>query len=97
MTHRIGPGYESLRIGQSDCLNCGKPITGVGVLTRDAPRLSEGDIMVCMYCSHIMEWKAGKLAKLSDEAIKDIAGDKDVMDAVAFSTAFQRFRKGKAT
>lgn len=93
MSHKIGPNYQSLRIGAFDCLDCGKPLTGVGVLTRDAPQPSEGDIMVCLYCSHIMEWRQGKLAELDDQAIRDIAGDQDILDAVAFAGFFQRSLK----
>jgi hypothetical protein len=95
MTHRIGPGYQSARIDQGACLNCGKPLTGAGSLYAD--RVPEpGDVLVCAYCSHVMEWTGERLAEPSDETLKVIAGDKRMLDAVAFSTAFQRFGKGKA-
>jgi hypothetical protein len=92
MTHRVGPGYQSLRIEPGVCLNCGNLITGAGSLYSERVP-GEGDIMVCLYCSHLMEWTGVALAELSEEAIKDIAADKDVLAAVAFATEFQRWRK----
>lgn len=79
------PG-EPRRIKSGHCLNCGHELTGVGGPESD-PDL--GDIMVCGYCSHIMEWTGETFAELSDEAMKDIAGDPDVIDAVKFTAAFQ--------
>jgi hypothetical protein len=96
MTHRIGPGYQSARINQGPCLNCGKPLTAAGSLYQGDRLPSEGDIMVCAYCSHVMHWTGERLAELSDEATKAIAGDKDLLATVRYTTAFQRFGKGKA-
>jgi hypothetical protein len=81
------PGRHISRLKQGHCLNCGHELTGVSAKTADPP--SPGDVMVCGYCSHIMEWTGDKVAELSDEAVKDIAGDPDVIDAVDFAARFQ--------
>jgi hypothetical protein len=93
MIGRIGPGYESRRVDQGVCLNCAKPMTGVGMLGADAPEPSEGDIMVCLYCSHVMEWTGSRLAELSDETIKEMAGDPEMLEAIKFTSAYQRWAK----
>jgi hypothetical protein len=95
MIGRIGgPGvYQSRRVDQGQCLNCGTPLTGAGVLGEDAPQPSEGDIIVCLYCSHVMEVKGGRAAELSDEAIKDMAGDPEMLDTIKFTSAYQRWAK----
>jgi hypothetical protein len=93
MIGRLGPGYESSRIDQGHCLNCGKPMTGVGVLGAEDPEPSEGDILVCMYCSHVMEVRSGRAAELSDEAIKEMAGDPHMLEAIKFTSAYQRWAK----
>lgn len=84
-----------LRIGVLDCLNCGQPLTGLGMVGEDAPPPGEGDVLVCLYCSHLMEWRQGLLAELDDQAIRDIAGDPDIIQAVNFADAFQKERKDK--
>lgn len=92
MSHRIGPGYKSHRIDICGCLNCGKPLTGAGALDSDALP-SVGDVMVCLYCSHVMEWTGDKLAELSDEAIKEMAADPEMLDTIKFTAAYQRWAK----
>lgn len=92
MSHRIGPDDKSLRIDQDKCLNCGEPLTGVAALDGDA-KPGEGDIMVCLYCSHVMEWTGERLVELSDEAIREMAGDPDMLEAVKFTSACQRWAK----
>jgi len=85
------PARHISRLKQGHCLNCGRELTAVSAPTVVQPR--PGDVMVCGYCSHIMEWTGEKFVELSDEAIKDIAGDKDVLAAVEFS---RRFRAGSS-
>jgi len=92
MSHRIGPGYHSRRIDQGRCLNCGAELTGVGALSH-ANKPRDGDITVCLYCSHVMEYKGGRVVELSDEAINDLAGDPEMLAAIQFTAAYQRWRK----
>lgn len=81
------PAHHISRIKSGHCTNCGHQLTGIGAPFPDPP--SPGDIMVCGYCSHIMEWTGETFAELSDEAMKDVAGDPGVLDAVKFAAAFQ--------
>jgi hypothetical protein len=92
VSSRIGPGYKSQRLDQGHCLNCGKPLTGAGALATDATP-SEGDIMVCLYCSHVMEWTGERLAELSDETIKEIAGAPQMLETIKFTSADRRWTK----
>jgi hypothetical protein len=90
MTHRIGPDYKSLRMSLGACLNCGEELTGVGRLDDEAVPQDGAAIMVCLYCSHAMEWVGGRLVELSDEAVKQMAGDKELTEATKFAGEFQR-------
>jgi DNA-directed RNA polymerase subunit RPC12/RpoP len=81
------PARHISRLTQGHCTNCGHELTGISAKTADQPK--PGDVLVCGYCSHIMEWNGDKLVELSDEAMKDIAGDADVLAAVDFAAAFQ--------
>jgi hypothetical protein len=81
------PARHLSRFKSGHCTHCGHGLTGIGAPTADPP--SPGDVMVCAYCSHVMEWTGDRVAELSDEAIKDIAGDPDMLAAVDFAAAFQ--------
>jgi hypothetical protein len=80
--------YTRLEMGA--CLNCGQRLTSAGRVPHDDEKPEPGSIMVCIYCSHAMEWDGAKLTPMSDEAIKEMAGDKELLNAVAFTGAFQR-------
>lgn len=71
-----GARVETRKFQQGPCLNCQAPLTGI---TGDGGSPDPGAIMVCAYCSHVMEWDGKKLVALSDETIKDIAGDPDIL------------------
>jgi hypothetical protein len=91
MTSRIGPGYESRRFDQGGvCLNCGEPLTGAGALST-AAKPDKGDIMVCLYCSHVMEWTGERLAELSDGAIEEMAADPEMLKTIEFTAAYRRW------
>ena len=77
---------KTRRLQQGECLNCGARLTSV---TGPAAAPDPGDIMVCAYCGHVMEWTSEGLAELSDEAASDIAGNPDVMAAVQLSGMFR--------
>jgi hypothetical protein len=70
---------ETRKFKMGRCVNCGAPLTG---LTGPSGAPRAGAIMVCAYCSHVMEWSGRKLAPLSEAAIRDIGGDPDVLAAV---------------
>ena len=92
MSHRLGPNYKSHRLGLGPCLNCGQPLTGVGALG-SAALPSKGDLMVCLYCSHAMEWSGEALSELSDEAIKEMAGDPEMLDTIKFTSTYQKWAR----
>jgi hypothetical protein len=75
------------------CLQCGKTLDGVTTKHQSLP--DPGDIMVCAYCSRVMEWDGAKLGELSDEAVKELAGDKDMLEAVDLVSKFQQSIKDK--
>ena len=81
------PARHISRIKSGHCTHCGHELTAVGADVAAQPSL--GDVLVCAYCSHVMEWTGDTFAELSDEAIKDIAGDPDVLAAVDFAHRFQ--------
>jgi DNA-directed RNA polymerase subunit RPC12/RpoP len=81
--HDWGPGkpLATRRFDMGNCLNCGAMLTGLtGPLDEPEPQSS---LMVCAYCGHIMEWggKGKGFLELSDEAIRDAAGDPDILEA----------------
>lgn len=84
-----GPGakIETRKFKMGRCLNCRAPMSGLSG-PKGAPK--PGSVMVCAYCSHVMEWNGKKLAPLSDEAIGDIAGDPDLRHVVEFTGQFRQ-------
>ena len=78
------PSRHISRIKSGHCTHCGHELTAVGADVAAQPSL--GDVLVCAYCSHVMEWTGEALAELSDEAIQAIAGDPEVI-AVVEATA----------
>jgi DNA-directed RNA polymerase subunit RPC12/RpoP len=80
------------RLDQGRCLNCGKGLDAVTSLEDSMPK--QGSIMVCTYCGHLMEWTGERLAELSDEAIEEMAGDKDLLAMVELRDRFRRSLKG---
>lgn len=78
--------------GPNACLNCGKTLDVADALSTDA-KPDKGDVMVCLYCSHVMEWTGKRVAELSDEAIKEMAADPEMLKIIEFTAAFQRWAK----
>ena len=79
-------------LGPNACLNCGERLDVADALS-SGRKPDKGDLMVCLYCSHAMEWTGDRVAELSDEAIKEMAGDPDMLDVIQFTAAFQRWAK----
>jgi len=83
------------RVDQGPCLNCGRTLTAASARHDHAP--AKGAIMVCAYCSHVMEWTGERLTELSDEALEAIAGDPELVGLVNVTGLFQRWlaKKGR--
>lgn len=80
---------ESRRFQQGQCLNCGAPLSGI----TGPEGVDPGSIMVCAYCSHIMEWTGESLAELDDEAMRAIAGDPNVIAIVEATALFRQAQR----
>lgn len=75
---RFARAAKTRRFEQGQCLNCAAPLSGL----TGPDSVDPGSIMVCAYCSHIMEWTGERLAELSNEAALAIAGDPEVLAVV---------------
>ena len=82
-----GARLETRKFKMGRCLNCRAPMTG---LTGPEGDPEPGSVMVCAYCSHVMEWDGARLVPLSEEAIGDIAGDPDVLAVVELTGEFRK-------
>jgi hypothetical protein len=80
----------SVRVPESKCINCGKKVDAADhtMLTPPLPP-SDGDIMICLYCSHIHIYDGNKMREPTENEMVEIAGNSDMLDAVAFAGAFQ--------
>ena len=73
---------RSTRTEAQPCLYCQAPLD-VNSSVDHTNDISEGCIAICFKCGHIMAYDAQlKYRELNDEEIKDIAGDKHVVDLV---------------
>jgi hypothetical protein len=69
----------------SKCLNCGYPIDAASAMDKEKGLLDnivpkEGDISICMKCSHMMAFrKNGQLRPLTDQEMLKIAGDPRIL------------------
>jgi len=70
---------DSRRVKAARCLCCGSPndaATGIATHHGDRDTPKPGDVMMCFYCGHLMEWaKDGGFTELSDAAAHAVAGD----------------------
>ena len=80
----------SVRVDQGLCFNCGKKLTAISVPEGDVPLPGDGDLAICLYCSHIHVFDDGKLRNPTDAEIIDIAGDPDMLKVMKFN---QRYRE----
>ncbi len=78
---------------QGLCLNCGTPLSATSAAHDRSPR--KGSIMICLECSHVMEWDGARLIELSDEALNAIAGAPELVKTVETTGAFRRWRKAR--
>ena len=79
-----------MNIEGSACLNCGKVLDAADRLDDDGAGPERGSIIVCLYCSHVMEWDGEKLVPLSEEAMRAIAGDPEFLELLAFTDFYRK-------
>jgi hypothetical protein len=82
-----GKPLKTRRFAMGPCLNCGAALGGVTGPPGDPEPQSA--LMVCAYCGHLMEWTGKGFAELSDAAIRDAAGDPDIIEAQRLVAAFR--------
>jgi hypothetical protein len=79
-----------------ECLNCDHKLTAVGVVeTTDTPPPKDGDLMVCLYCSHIHVFDSGKLRNPTDAEMVDFAGDPDLLKVMKFNELYNAMFGGR--
>lgn len=81
------------------CLKCGGRLDGATNVGDSDQSPEVGDLSVCLQCGHVMEFGLGLvLQELSDQAVLDHAGDKNLLTAVRMSEIFRQWfvtRPGK--
>ena len=85
----------------SVCLNCEKLLDGAtAAVPDDAAKPSEGDLTICMYCSHLMAFDENLgLRALTDAEMVKTAGDPIVLLAMAEiyeARMYMEKKRGKA-
>jgi hypothetical protein len=78
----------SVRTKPNTCLNCGKELDAVSVPKGDVPTPSDGDLAICMYCSHIHVFDGGKMRNPTDDEMVDFAGDPDLLKVMKFNKLY---------
>jgi len=65
------------------CVNCGKVVDAATGVNKDYERApKDGDVAICIYCSHIMVYDNGKVRNPEGQEIIDIAADPDILRAI---------------
>jgi hypothetical protein len=72
----------------SVCLNCGKTLDAVGLVEGGTPPPSDGDLAVCMYCSHIHVFDGGKMRSPTDAEMVEFAADPDLLKVMKFNELY---------
>jgi hypothetical protein len=86
---------DFVRIQAEPCLNCGRPLSGIGVPKGGTPPPSDGDLAVCMYCSHIHVFDGGKMRNPTDAEMVEIAGDPDLLKVIKFNELYNAMFGGR--
>jgi hypothetical protein len=79
---------DFVRIQAEPCLNCGKTLSGAGIVEGKAPTPNDGDLAVCMYCSHIHVFDGGKMRHPTDAEMAEFAGDPDLLKVMKFNELY---------
>jgi DNA-directed RNA polymerase subunit RPC12/RpoP len=84
-----------MRTPSCRCLNCGHKLNTVGTPDRDPSAIpDEGNYTVCLYCSHLMIFRPDLTVRnLTDAEVVEAAGDKELLEAMAFADAFRKWKK----
>jgi DNA-directed RNA polymerase subunit RPC12/RpoP len=85
--------WDNRRFKQGACLHCGKELDGISGPKGHDPQ--KGSIMVCGYCSYVMEWGGEGFAELSEAAMKELETEPDLKQALARTRAFRAALKGE--
>lgn len=85
------------QIPKSHCLKCNAMLDGAQAANASDVLPKAGDVTVCVYCGHIMEFGPNqKLVELSDAALVECAGNPELLHAMKVSGQFQeRYKKEK--
>lgn len=85
---------KSTRHPLSACLDCGEMLDTATELDGEASP-SPGDVTICLHCHHLMAYADDlTLRALTDDEMRDIAGDPRVLTAMKVLGAFKEFEKG---
>jgi hypothetical protein len=72
------------------CLNCGHILSAAGTTEGDPVAPVEGSFTVCIYCSHLMVFKADLSVRNPNSAeIIEAAGDKNILEVMRLAHAFR--------
>lgn len=85
---------DFVRIQTEPCLNCGAKLSGAGIVEGEAPTPNDGDLAVCMYCSHIHVFDGGKMRNPTDDEIVDIAGDPEMLKVMKLNKLYNEMFGG---
>lgn len=86
---------EDHEVPTHTCPNCGEQMDGAMDVTNSQSRPPEdGDIAICIYCSHIAIYENHQLRNPNDKEMEDIAGDIDVVHAINILGEFNRRKEG---
>lgn len=78
------------QINGGACLKCGAPMTGATNVT-GATGPAPGDVTVCLYCGHLMEFAADlKLIEPSEATIKEVAGHPELLRAMTITNLWRQ-------
>ena len=78
----------SVRVEPDVCLNCDRKLDAIDVVEGGTPQPSDGDLAVCMYCSHIHVFDGGKLRSPTDVEIVEMAADPDLLKVMKFNELY---------
>lgn len=73
-----------------NCLACNKFMDSV---TGPAGGVPNGSIMICAYCSHVMQWNGKKFIELSPEIMEEIKDMPDLKEALTRAKLFQAWKQ----
>jgi hypothetical protein len=80
----------------SPCTACGKVMDSASIAETGDDPPSPGDVSICFYCHHLMAFADDMtLRDLTDEEIRDVAGDPRIVTAMKMLGEFKTHEKRK--